>query len=321
MSLNIHSNDGEEISAADKQLNETNDDKLELERPDNELNDNWMAGRLTRKEKMLGKKLDHGINCTKVLPQALMVGVMKCGTEALSTFLAIHPEVAMQMKLHTVLFFNKNYAKGYDWYKNKMACSSEGQITIEKSPQYFAARYVPERIHAMNSSVKLIIIVREPIKRAISHYTHVVDIKPGRYPDSFEETIMNPLGKIDQEHEAIFMSLYSIQMKRWLEYFKMDQIHIVNGDNFKVNPTEELNKLEDFLGLRHYITQDFFTYNLEKGFFCLNISGGAKGCMALGKGRQHPEIDPDVIEQLKQFFKPHNEEFFDIIGQTFDWGY
>ena len=280
-----------------------------------------MPGRLARKENMLGKKLDHGINCTKVLPQALIVGVMKCGTEALSTFLAIHPDVAMQMKLNTVLFFNKNYAKGYDWYKNQMPCSSEGQITIEKSPQYFAARFVPERIHVMNSSIKLIMIVRDPIKRAISHYTHVVDIKPGRYTDSFEKTIMGPLGEIDQEHEAILKSLYSIQIKRWLQYFKVDQIHVVNGDNFRVNPAEELNKIEDFLGLRQYITQDFFKYDSEKGFFCLNIAGGAKGCMSSGKGRQHPDIKPELIKKLKQFFKPYNEEFFDIIGQTFSWDY
>ena len=202
-----------------------------------------------------------------------------------------------------------------------MACSSEEQITIEKSPQYFAARYVPERIHAMNSSIKLIMIVREPNKRAISHYTHVTNIKPDRYPDSFEKTIVGPLGDIDSEHETILRSLYSLQLKRWLEYFKMEQTHIVNGDNFKVNPAEELNKIEEFLGLRQYITQDFFTYNSDKGFFCLNVPGGPKGCMAPRKGRQHSEISPDLIEKLKQFFKPYNEEFYSITGQSFDWGY
>ena len=293
----------------------------ETSRQDVEVVDNWVLERLARKENMLGKKLDHGENCTKVLPQALIVGVMKCGTEALSTFLAIQPHIAMQMKLHTVLFFNKYYTRGYEWYRNQMACSSEEQITIEKSPQYFAARYVPERIHAMNSSIKLIMIVREPIKRAISHYTHVTNIKPDRYPDSFEKTIIGRFGDIDSEHETILRSLYFLQLKRWLEYFKMEQIHIVNGDNFKVNPAEELNKIEEFLGLRQYITEDFFTYNSDKGFFCLNVSGGAKGCMAPGKGRQHPQISPDLIDKLKQFFKPYNEEFFSIIGQSFDWGY
>ena len=293
------------------------------DRRDNKLNDDHMRRRLVRKENMLGKKFDHGKNCTKVLPQALIVGVMKCGTETLSTFLAIHPEIAMHMKVGAVLFFNKNYAKGYEWYRDEMPCSSEGQVTIEKSPQYFTAPYAPERIHAMDISVKLIIIVREPIKRAISHYTHVLDTDPGRYPDSFEKTIMSPSGEIDLDHEAILLSLYSVQMKRWLQYFKMDQIHIVDGETFKVNQAEQLNKVENFLGLRPYITQEYFAYNTEKGFFCLNVSqtGGTKGCMPRGKGRRHPETSPDVIEKLMKFFKPYNEDLFDIIGQRFDWGY
>ena len=308
-------------SIPDKDLDQ-NDTIIEPRRRDFKPNFDWVTGRLARKEQMLGRKFDHGENCTKVLPQALIVGVMKCGTEALSTFLAIHPDIAMQLKLQTVLFFNEHYMKGYDWYKSQMPCSSEGQITIEKSPQYFTSRFVPERIHEMNSSMKLIMIVREPIKRAISHYAHVLNIKPGLYRYSFEKTITGPLGNIDSSHETMSRSLYSVQLKRWLEYFKMDQIHIVNGDNFKVNQAKELKKIEKFLGLRQYITQDFFTYNSEKGFYCLtrNVTG-EMGCMASGKGRQHPEVSPDMMDRLQRFFKPFNEEFFRIIGQRFDWGY
>lgn len=270
---------------------------------------------------MLGRKLAHGGNCTKVLPHALIIGVMKCGTEALSTFLALHPDIAMQMKLQTVLFFNTYYMRGLEWYRNQMACSSEGQITMEKSPQYFTSRFVPERIHNMNSSIKLVIIVREPIRRAISHYTHVVSIKPALYPHSFEQTITGPMGEIHRGHETIFKSMYSVQLKPWLEYFKMEQIHIVDGDNFKTNQLEELNKIEKFLGLRQYISQKFFTYNSEKGFYCLNIPGADRGCMASGKGRQHPDVSSSMIERLQLFFKPYNEEFFKIIGKRFDWGY
>ena len=281
----------------------------------------WVSARLARKENMLGRKLDHGENCTKVLPQVIMVGVMKCGTEALSTFLAVHPDIALQMKLQTVLFFNVHYEKGLEWYRNQMACSSEGQITMEKSPQYFAADVVPGRIHEMNSSIKLIMIMREPISRAVSHYTHVASIKPGLYPNTFEKTITEPNGEIKANHEIIVKSTYSVHLKRWLGYFKLEQIHIVDGDNYKINPADELKKLEKFLGLRNYITPDIFNYNSAKGFFCLNIPGGAEHCMPAGKGRQHPNVKPDVLDKLQTFFKPFNEELFDLIGQRFDWDY
>lgn len=72
-----------------------------------------------------------------------------------------------------------------------MPCSSKGQITMEKSSQYFTSRLAPERIHEMNSSIKLVLIVREPARRSISHYTHIAGIKPGLYPQSFEQIIIS----------------------------------------------------------------------------------------------------------------------------------
>ena len=280
----------------------------------------WVSARLARKESMLGRKFDHSTNCTKVLPQVIMIGVMKCGTEALSTFLAVHPDIALQMRVQTVLFFNVHYDEGLEWYRNQMPCSEEGQLTMEKSPQYFPSAGVPQRIHDMNSSIKLIVIMREPISRAVSHYTHVNSIKPGLFGKTFEKTVLDPLGKINERHEVITKSLYSVHLKQWLQYFKLDQIHIVDGDNYKEHPAEELQKIEKFLGIRNYITDDLFSYNKEKGFFCL-MSEGTEHCMPAGKGRTHPNVKPDVLEQLQAFFKPYNEELFRMIGRRFDWDY
>ena len=288
----------------------------------------WASERLARKEKMLGMTFDHGDegNCTKRLPQAIIIGVMECGTEPLTTFLAIHPDIAMQMKLVSVEFFNKNYNKDterYDWYRNQMPCSSEGQVTIEKSPQYFASPYVPKRVRKMDKDMKLILLVRDPIKRAMSHYEHLKSLRHGKLPDSFEETIMTPTGDIDFGHELLQRSLYSIQLRRWLNYFKMDQIHIVDGDNFILNPADELNKIEKFLGIRQYFTQSLFIYNKDTGFFCLYSQefGGPKACLVANQGRKHRDISPDVLERLKMFYKPYNEEFFEITGQYFAWDF
>ncbi len=53
-----------------------------------------------------------------------------------------------------------------------MPKSKIDEVTIEKTPKYFVAPDAPRRIHAMNSSIKLILTVREPITRAISDYQH-----------------------------------------------------------------------------------------------------------------------------------------------------
>jgi [heparan sulfate]-glucosamine 3-sulfotransferase 3 len=47
----------------------------------------------------------------------------------------------------------------------------EGQVTMEKTPSYFVTREVPQRVRQMNPNTKLLIVVRDPVTRAISDYT------------------------------------------------------------------------------------------------------------------------------------------------------
>lgn len=42
------------------------------------------------------------------------------------------------------------------------------EITVEKTPAYFVSKTAPGRIRSLNSTIKLIIVVRNPITRAIS---------------------------------------------------------------------------------------------------------------------------------------------------------
>ena len=59
---------------------------------------------------------------------------------------------------------------GIEWYRGQMPYILPHQITIEKSPTYFDIPSVPERIFDMNSSVKLILVLREPVERAVSDF-------------------------------------------------------------------------------------------------------------------------------------------------------
>ena len=281
--------------------------------------DNDDVSRLKRKEQLLEASITHDGNCSKSLPQAIVVGVMKGGTDTLATFLSLHPNIAMQKKVGAVQFFSKYYDKGLDWYKTQMPCSKPDQITMEKSPQYFTGK-ASERIYEMNSTIKLIIIVREPVSRMISHYDQIQAANPWKIKSTLENVILKPNGEIDINSGIMALSLYAVHIKRWLEEFSLKQIYIVDGDNFREDPSVELNKIETFLGLPHFITKENFKFDEEKGFYCLKTTQGVN-CMPKGKGRKHKELHPDLIDKLKKFFKPHNEEFFKIIQKRFNWGY
>ncbi|KAF7388905.1 hypothetical protein HZH66_010042 [Vespula vulgaris] len=79
----------------------------------------------------------HYPRTSRHLPQAIIIGVRKCGTRALLEMLYLHPQI--QKASGEVHFFDRddNYGKGLEWYRRKMPYSFKGQITIEKSPSYF----------------------------------------------------------------------------------------------------------------------------------------------------------------------------------------
>jgi len=53
-----------------------------------------------------------------------------------------------------------------------MPATLDGQLTVEKTPSYFVTRSVPRRVHnSMSPNTKLIVVVREPVARALSDYT------------------------------------------------------------------------------------------------------------------------------------------------------
>ncbi len=60
-------------------------------------------------------------------------------------------------------FFHAHYDKGLGWYRDQMPRSYPGQITIEKSPWSFMDSRTPARIHQFNKTVKLILVVRDPV--------------------------------------------------------------------------------------------------------------------------------------------------------------
>lgn len=88
----------------------------------------------------------HFSKTNRYLPQAIIIGVRKCGTRALLEMLFLHPQI--QKAAGEVHFFDRdeNYEKGLEWYRKKMPYSFKGQITIEKSPSYFVTPEVSFKI-------------------------------------------------------------------------------------------------------------------------------------------------------------------------------
>ncbi|XP_037113160.1 heparan sulfate glucosamine 3-O-sulfotransferase 3B1a [Syngnathus acus] len=254
------------------------------------------------------------------LPQAIIIGVKKGGTRALLEFLRLHPDVrAAEAEPH---FFDRNYHKGLDWYRELMPKSSQGQLTMEKTPSYYVTEEVPARIYAMSKETKLIAVVRDPVTRAVSDYTQTRS-KKADIPSFESLTIKNTsaAGKIDTAWSAVQIGLYAKHLEHWLRYFPSERLLFISGERLIGDPAAELARVQDFLGLSRAVTEKHFLFNPAKGFPCLKRpeSNSKVRCLGKTKGRTHPAIDPQVLRRLRDFYKPFNRRFYQMTAQDFGW--
>lgn len=107
----------------------------------------------------------------------LIIGAMKAGTTSLHHCLAQHPDLtpARRKEVHyfdgRVMRGRNNYERGPDWYEAQFP---EGPNKFESSPMYLFNPLVARRIKEYNPDMKILVLLRDPVKRAVSHYYHSV---------------------------------------------------------------------------------------------------------------------------------------------------
>ena len=94
----------------------------------------------------------------------------------------------------------------------------------------------------------------------------------------------------------------------------------INGENFRKEPSEEIDKLQTFLNLEHVIKKEHFVYNQTRGLYCMKNPMTIKFiCMGADKGRKHPEIDTVILDELRNLYRPYNQNFFRFINEEPWW--
>jgi [heparan sulfate]-glucosamine 3-sulfotransferase 1 len=265
-------------------------------------------------------------NRTRRLPDVVIIGAKKGGTRALIEFLKIHPRVkAAGPEIH---FFDKHYENGVEWYQEKLPSVTETELATEKTPGYFHHPATPGRMSRTVPEAKLLLILRDPVKRLISDYNQFRSrhLNEGKTYPSLEELLFTAEGRIDVGYPPLQRSIYHHHMTRWFQHFSKEQIHIVHGESFIREPWKELQKVETFLGVEPHIGESHFFFNGTKGFYCakdMRTTGvwecTRKKCLSSSKGRPKPPVQESTIAKLRGFYREHNKIFYGLVGQDFGW--
>lgn len=253
------------------------------------------------------------------LPEAIIIGAQKCGTSSLFAYMAQHP-LLLPSSAKEVHYFDggldpadDNFAKGEAWYRahfDRIASSTAGSMAFEASPLYLFNPDVPERIHAALPEARLIVLLRDPVERAISHYFHesrlgwedlpimqAFEAEDERTAAAWAAQDFKSVPFIHHTYKA--RGRYAEQLARYFALFGRERVFVSSSEAFFSDPEATLEAIFRFLGI-------------DPGF---RISAQRRWNV----GGNRTDVDAEVYRYLEDYFAEPNRELFDALGQRLDW--
>ncbi len=202
------------------------------------------------------------------LPNVLILGAQKAGTTSLAAWLGEQPRcwLAPEKEVH---FFDIHFDRGVAWYRSRFRAAPDDAIVGEATPYYLFHPRCAERIAASLPDAQLIVILRDPVERALSSYFHAVqhgheplsiedalDAEAGRLAKDAARMDADPLayGEHHQWNSYQSRGRYAEQLRRYLKLFPRDRLHIAFFEELVHAPKETLDAIARFLHLASHGT-------------------------------------------------------------------
>jgi hypothetical protein len=268
------------------------------------------AGRLTAERRMV--------------PSYLIVGCKRGGTTSLQAALASHPAVLPPHSGKGTRFFDVSYDKGARWFRAHYPTLLSARlrerrighpvISGEASPYYCFHPLGFERIADHLPQCKLIMVTRDPVERAISHYLYerrrgfeeadlwsALAAEPERLAGERERlrTDDSYISFAHRHFSYVSRGRYAEQLARAQGLFDSSQLLVIDHRELFAEPSRAMTRVCDFLGLPVFCPTPFPSF--ERGSRAGDERPSAE---LLGKARHH----------LRSCFAEDNEELYGSFG-------
>lgn len=251
----------------------------------------------------------------RMKPSFFIVGAQKSGTTSLFQYIVDLADNFAEPERKELYFFTEHFQKGKTYYQSKFPMKQgKGIITGEATPDYLYSPLVPKRVAGYYPDAKIVIILRDPVLRAYSQYQfqNNTEKTQGRDDLSFAEAIATEESRYSAKdaedfafsykyHSYKARGRYAEQIKRWQQFYSPEQMLILELGDLNENPQAVIEQLFNFLGLT-------FKQNIQYAFKPSNTGPSSI-----------PPIDPQTKQELVDYFRPLNEELFELLGKEFPW--
>lgn len=260
----------------------------------------------------------------RVLPDYLIAGAQRCGTTSLQRYLIEHPQVIPAGVTKGIHYFNTaDYARGIDWYRShfptrrrlEAAQQQAGGtvITGESSPQYMFHPTAPDRIARDLPNAKIIVLLRDPVDRAYSHFLHetrrdfeTLDFEAALHSE--DERLAGEAERMreDESYQSYELRHYSYmargeyypQVKRLRNLVGPDRLLVISSEDLFGAPEPTYHRVLRFLGLPEFTPSGFAAQNAN--VYTSPISDRARAI-------------------LEDRFREPNKRLYDLVGEDFGW--
>jgi len=188
-------------------------------------------------------------------PNAFIVGAAKCGTSSLHDYLRQHPDVFMTL-IKEPHFFNRDseYERGIDYYLDTHFKGAEAfPVRGESSPSYLNAHewVLPRLMEHVDAEAKFLVLLRDPVARAWSHYQHLARREFEDQP--FERALELEEERMRQDRHAwrgyFGDGLYTRPLASWFAAFPRERFLVLLTHDLQARPAEVLAEVCRFLGI------------------------------------------------------------------------
>lgn len=259
-------------------------------------------------------------------PHYLVIGTKRGGTTSMARWLLDHPDVASLFPARETrkgtYYFDVNYDRGEAWYRShfptrqsldrRAAKVGRRQIVGEATPYYLYHPHAAARAHALVPDVKVIVLLRDPVQRAHSHWmersrndVETLDFAEaiaaeGSRVDGEEQRMIDDSSYTSFGHQHfsyVDQGRYARGLTRWYEAFPSDQILTLRSEDMYADPAAIFNQVLTFLDLPSHEPASFKAWN----------------------NKPKAEFDARLESEIRDRLAPDVAELELLLGRSMNW--
>ncbi|MDB9526427.1 sulfotransferase domain-containing protein [Oscillatoria sp. CS-180] len=273
------------------------------------------------------------------LPNFLIIGAQKSGTTWLAKNLKQHPDIFIPSgEIH--FFAKEQFINGIDWYEKHFSERTTEKVVGEKSTSYLwlsRSPEIPQNILSQLPDVKLIAVLRNPVNRAISAFTHHWSL--GRVPPSIDidEVFSGRHDDIVKKFGLLQMGMYYSNLKNYYSAFPKNQLLIlIFEEDIIQQPEQTMSRVTQFLGIntsfkfqelnrkRNAFRTSKYAANLSYHFpsafklirFLDLATFRLSNNHSLSGSRPKHILSPEISSRLYDYFSEENKNLFHLLNRN-----